>query len=329
MPTPTSATSIDVSLQAAWQQLSAIHLSWEGLTATPLTAAVALLGAVTLLCWVLQAATGNYSWVDRLWSVMPPVYAWIFALWGDRPNPRLVLMAVLATLWGARLTFNFARKGGYIPTEEDYRWAFVRDWLAKHDPLHPLGRELFSLLFIAVYQHLLIGLLIIPAAFVVHGLGHGVALGAGDILAAIAFLAFLAGETLTDEQQWRFQQHKARLSPEERTRAGGDLARGFLTTGVFRYSRHLNFFCEMSMWWVIGCFTWLAGAPALNWTWVGPVLLTLLFQGSTVLTEALSIRKYPAYRQYQRVTSRLLPLWPRGSLDLHPAQESSRTQQPG
>ncbi|WP_395812322.1 DUF1295 domain-containing protein [Archangium minus] len=329
MSTPMPSVLTEVSIQAAWQQLSVLGPSWSSLTATPLTAAVALLGAVTLLSWVLQVVTGNYSWVDRLWSVMPPVYAWVFALWGGSPNPRLVLMAVLATAWGARLTFNFARKGGYIPTEEDYRWAFVRDWLAKHDPLHPLGRELFSLLFIAVYQHVLIGLLIIPAAFVVHGLGSGVAPGAGDILAAIAFLAFLVGETVADEQQWRFQQRKARLSPEERARAGGDFARGFLTTGVFRYSRHLNFFCEISLWWVIGCFTLLAGAEVLNWTWVGPVLLTLLFQGSTALTEALSVRKYPAYREYQRTTSRLLPLWPRGSFDSQSSRDSSRTEQPG
>jgi steroid 5-alpha reductase family enzyme len=317
-----------VSFQAAWQQLSALNLSWAGLTATPLAAAVTLLGAATLLCWLLQVTTGNYSWVDRLWSVMPPLYAWIFALGGGEPEPRLVLMAVLVTAWGARLTFNFARKGGYTPTEEDYRWPFVRDWLAKHDPLHPLGRELFSLLFIAIYQHLLIGLFIIPAMFVVHGLGRGEALGAGDAIAAIAFLVLLAGETVTDEQQWRFQRSKARLSPEERARAGGDLARGFLTTGVFRYSRHLNFFCEMSIWWVIGAFTWLAGAAAPHWAWVGPFLLTLLFQGSTVLTEALSARKYPAYRQYQRTTSRLVPLWPGEPLDPLPTRESPRTRQP-
>ncbi|AKT44162.1 DUF1295 domain-containing protein [Chondromyces crocatus] len=310
----------DVSLRSALDQLSSLSLSWEGLTRTPLQASVTALLAAATLCWILQTLTRNYSWVDRLWSIMPPVYAWIFALWvepGQAPVPRLVLVAGLVTAWGARLTFNFARKGGYRPTEEDYRWPIVRAWLAEHDPTHPLGRELFSLLFITAYQHLLIGLFTIPPMFLVHTLAqqHAVPLGASDILAAVAFLAFLLGETIADQQQWRFHQQKARLSPDERARAGGDLARGFLTAGVFRYARHLNFFCEMGLWWVVGLFPVIAGAPWLHWAWIGPFLLTLLFQGSTWLTELLSARKYPAYRDYQRTTSRLLPLWPGKPLD--------------
>lgn len=322
------AESMDVSFAGFWRQVSSLEPSWAGVTASPLAACVAVLGLVTVLCWLLQVATTNYSWVDRLWSVMPPVYAWIFALGAGGSNPRLVLMAVLVTAWGARLTFNFARKGGYTPTEEDYRWAFVREWLATHDPLHPLGRELFSLLFIAVYQHLLIGLFILPAVFTVHALGRGQALGVADGLVALVFLGLLTAETLTDEQQWRFQRRKASLSAEERARAGGDLARGFLSTGVFRYSRHLNFFCEICLWWVLGGFMVLAGAPWVTWAWVGPFLLTLLFQGSTQLTERLSARKYPAYRDYQRTTSRLLPLWPGEPLDA-PSARPGRTQQPG
>ena len=64
--------------------------------------AVAALVAAMLLCWVLQCITRNYSWVDRLWSVMPGVYAWIFALWNPNRSGRLVLMAVLVTAWCAR-----------------------------------------------------------------------------------------------------------------------------------------------------------------------------------------------------------------------------------
>lgn len=75
--------------------------------------------------------------VDRQWSLTPFIYAWHFALHsnpallsGQFSNPRTVLIAILATLWGLRLTFNFWRKGGYsgglLRGEEDYRWVVMK-----------------------------------------------------------------------------------------------------------------------------------------------------------------------------------------------------------
>jgi steroid 5-alpha reductase family enzyme len=295
--------SFDPSLSAAWETL-------RSQAPGPLLGCAEVMAGAIALCWLLQTVTRNYSWVDRLWSVLPPVYVTLFT-W-NRPDPRLWLMLGLSTLWGARLTFNFARKGGYDPREEDYRWAHVRSFLEQHDPLHPLGRELFSFGFIALYQHVLIALFTVPAAWVAWR--SDAPLGALDGLCALAFLALLGAETLTDQQQWTFQRAKHALTPEQRAQAGGDFARGFCTTGVFRYSRHLNFFGEMGLWWAFYAFTAAAGAPAANWTATGPVLLTLLFQGSTAMTERLSLQKYPAYRDYQQTTSRLIPMPPRGGL---------------
>jgi len=64
------------------------------------------------------------------------------------------------------------------------------------------------------------------------------------------------------------------------------------------------------MWWSVYLFSVAAGAGWLNLTLAGPVLLTLLFQGSTTMTERVSASKYPGYAAYQRRTSRLLPLPP-------------------
>ena len=281
---------------------------------------VRIAAVATLVCWGLQTLFTNYSWVDRLWSIMPPVYAWVFVVCTRPLHARLLLMAALATVWGARLTFNFARKGGYHPLEEDYRWGTVRAWLTAHDPTHPLGRELFSLLFIAIYQHLLIASFCVPALAFVASSSARRPLTALDAVAASAFLGFLALETLTDQQQWRFQRQKHRMTLEERTLAGGDFARGFLTRGAFRFSRHLNFFCEASLWWAFALFPIAAGAPGLNGMLVGPLLLTLLFQGSTWLTERISVAKYPEYRRYQKTTSRLIP-WRTGpSLEVVPVR---------
>jgi steroid 5-alpha reductase family enzyme len=65
------------------------------------------------------------------------------------------------------------------------------------------------------------------------------------------------------------------------------------------------------MWWIYYVFSIAAGAGWLNWTVTGTVLLTLVFQGSTGLTEQMSLQKYPGYADYQRATSRLMP-WFRG-----------------
>lgn len=68
--------------------------------------------AVCVFCWIASLISGDTSWVDRIWSVVPIAYVWIFAGYAGLANIRLSLMAVLVTLWGVRLTFNFARKGG-------------------------------------------------------------------------------------------------------------------------------------------------------------------------------------------------------------------------
>jgi steroid 5-alpha reductase family enzyme len=163
----------------------------------PLTLAIYACAAFSGVCWFLSIATRNYSWVDRFWSIAPPIYVIGFAAAAGGADARLDLMAVLVTLWGARLTYNFARKGGYRAGNEDYRWEAVRRQIG------PVGFQLLNATFIAPYQNVLLLLLALPAA---RALDHrGAPLGALDAIAAGGFLLFLAGETVADEQQWRFQ----------------------------------------------------------------------------------------------------------------------------
>ena len=63
-------------------------------------------------CFILGELTGNNSQMDKLWSLLPIAYTWIIAVNGGM-QLRLVVIAILATLWGCRLTMNFARKGAY------------------------------------------------------------------------------------------------------------------------------------------------------------------------------------------------------------------------
>lgn len=246
--------------------------------------------------WIASLITHEHSWVDRLWSILPVVYLWVFAAFAGLQDPRLDLMAVLVTLWGVRLTFNFARKGGYTGTE-DYRWAILRT------RMKPWQFEIFNLLFIVIYQNAILVLITLPALTAYQNRSL---LGVADIVLALLFIALLAGETIADQQQWRFQNWKL----AER-RAGREPDSRFLQTGLFRFSRHPNFFFEQAQWWTLFLFGAVAAGSILQWTVLGAVLLTMLFVGSTLFTESITLSRYPEYAQYRRSTSVLVPWWPR------------------
>jgi steroid 5-alpha reductase family enzyme len=130
------------------------------------------------------------------------------------------------------------------------------------------------------------------------------------VIVAIAFVFFLVLETIADQQQWNFHKWKAA------ERADGREPRpGFLSTGLFKYSRHPNFFSEQAQWWVFFLFGAVAAGSILQWTVVGAFLLTALFIGSTRFTEEITAAKYPDYVDYQRRTSALIPWFPRSTSD--------------
>ena len=124
---------------------------------SPLAAAVVACAALAALCWVLSLLTREHSWVDRVWSLAPVGYVAWFAAQTGFTDPRLVLMMILAAAWGARLTYNFARKGGYASGGEDYRWAVLRGMMPA------TLFQAFNLVFIAAYQNALLLLISLPA----------------------------------------------------------------------------------------------------------------------------------------------------------------------
>src|SRR5215510_8882065 len=136
-----------------------------------------LVGACAVV-WLLSLLTREYSWVDRLWSIIPVVYLAVFAGSAGLRDARLNMMLVLVTLWGARLTFNFARKGGYAPGGEDYRWAVLRARMSGWQ------FQLFNLFFITIYQNVILLLIALPAYT---ALTHPRPFGLLDALASVVF----------------------------------------------------------------------------------------------------------------------------------------------
>ncbi len=252
---------------------------------------------VSLFTWIASLITRDYSWVDRIWSIVPVVYIAAFWAASGFADPRLAIMTVLAALWGARLTYNFARKGGYNGVE-DYRWPILRDRMT------PGQFQVFNLLFIVIFQNALLLLISLPALVAFQN--QTTPVGVLDLALAAVFLAFLIGEFVADQQQWDFQRAKAATIA-----AGGQPDERFVTTGLWRFTRHPNFFFEQAQWWVFYGLGAAALGSALHWTLVGPVLLTALFVGSTIFTESITRSRYPEYVEYQRSTSMLIPWIPR------------------
>lgn len=258
--------------------------------------------AAATVCYLISVLAKNYSQVDKLWSVMPILYAWIVAADTDFA-PRLLLMASLVTLWGIRLTYNFGRRGGYQwkfwTGEEDYRWAVLR---AKPMFQHPWAWPLFNLFFISYYQMALILLFTLP---IVKAQGGG-PLGPADFVLAVIFVVLVITETIADQQQWNYQREK-----RQRQAAGLDLGplygKGFVHSGLWSIVRHPNYASEQGIWIVFYLFSVAAGGGWFNWSIAGVILLLLLFKSSSDFSEEISASKYPAYARYQQAVGRFLP----------------------
>ncbi|KAF9155385.1 hypothetical protein BG015_010035 [Linnemannia schmuckeri] len=290
--------------------------------ADPLEFAIRTSLLCAFICWFLSMANGTHSWVDKLWSIVPAVYAIHYAVrdmlyWPKDVAfnyiPRLYIAAFLISIWAIRLTYNFYRKGGYGFDSEDYRWPYI----ASKAP--GILWFFFNIGFICLFQNLLLAFIVAPVYFSWKAsLIENTPLNWIDALAILLFVGGLALETVADEQQWAFQEGK-RTAIEKKEVLTGDNKRGFLTQGLFKYSRHPNFFGEMTIWWSVYLFSVAAGYPTYN-AWfnpacVGAASLTLLFQVSTTLTEYMTSEKYPAYKLYKKTTSRLIPLPAGTSLD--------------
>ncbi|MCC7297934.1 MAG: DUF1295 domain-containing protein, partial [Bacteroidia bacterium] len=227
---------------------------------------------VAAYCFIVSSLTGNCSQVDKLWSIVPIGYTWYYA-WATG-NDILIFMAVLATLWGIRLTYNFARRGAYSwrfwAGEEDYRWEILR----KNPIFQPSWKwMLFNLFFISLYQNTLIWLFTLPAVYAAQSDNSTLNLFA--ILFGVLFVLFLILETISDQQQWNFQKEKHRRLNNKLPLE--NYAHGFTNIGLWKYVRHPNYASEQAIW---ICFYFIGAAIThqwLNWSAVGCLLLLLLF----------------------------------------------------
>lgn len=147
-----------------------------------------------------------------------------------------------------------------------------------------------------------------------------------DGIVTFVYIIFFMIEAIADEQQWNFQSNKHKWLKEQKSGVNTtkytkeeieDFKRGFLVKGLFRYSRHPNYFGDLFLWWAIYLFTISAQFNSLledfkftsliNYSMFSALLMSYLFQRSVRVTEKISTKKYPEYADYRSKTGRILP----------------------
>ena len=157
-----------------------------------------------------------------------------------------------------------------------------------------IGWLVFNIVFISLYQNLLLALLappILPAA------RANTSLSVVDLALAATFLWLLLLETVADQQQYEFQTAKwSRINSGQQLEP--PYSTGFVTWGLFSKCRHPNYLAEQLLWVVFYGFSVAATGQVVNYSMIGAILLVLLFLTSRSLSQGISFAKYPAYARY-------------------------------
>ncbi len=245
----------------------------------------------TFVIFGFSLAYRNSSFYDPYWSVIPPLLAvyWYVANAAAGINEvRAVLVMALVWLWAIRLTTNWTVYWGGM-THEDWRYPLVRARAGRFGTL----ADLFGIHLFPTFQ---VFLTMLPVYAV---MTRGQApLGWLDILAAIVTFGAIAIETISDLQLHAFI---AKRKPGQS-----------LDAGLWSWSRHPNYFGELSFWWGLMLFG-LAAAPEL-WWWIipGALGMTAMFVFASIpFMDQRSLERRPEYADYMRRVSALVPLPPR------------------
>lgn len=247
------------------------------------------LSAMALLAvaaWALSVKLRDVSIVDSLWSVFFMIFAVLFA-WraGSHATASYILIALILA-WGLRLSIYITvRNHG---KGEDRRYQAIR---ARNHP----NFEFKSLYLVFLLQTVLATVIVLPVVPVLNGVQDAGALTYVGFAVAASGVSF---ESLADWQMARFKAKRGKTMSTAR-----DLV---MDRGLWRYSRHPNYFGEAVFWWGI----WIASASMGGaWTVFSPLLMTwLLTRVSGVpLLEADLQQRSPAYRDYLRGTPRFVP----------------------
>lgn len=250
-----------------------------------LTGLVVMLAAAGLT-WIVSVIQRNVTIVDSLWSLLFVIAAFTYAKVVGVPGPRVTLLLVLVTVWGVRLAAYLSWRN--LGHEEDRRYAAIR---RRREPNFALK----SLYLVFGLQAVLAWLISLPLLGAVANPGP---LGLLDYAGAALCVAGLIFEAGGDLQLARFKGDPAN--------AGKVMDRG-----LWRYTRHPNYFGDFCVWWGFYLIALAAGAW---WSIIGPVMMSYLLlkvSGVRLLERDIGKRR-PEYADYIRRTNAFFPGPPKG-----------------
>ena len=246
--------------------------------------------AAATVAWMVSLRLRNASIADVCWGLGFVLLAWVYLLVSPGTTPRSWLVVTLMTLWGMRLAIHISRRNH--GKGEDPRYQAMRAW---HGPAF-WWRSLFTVFWL---QAALLWFVALPLLVAVRA-AQPDALTAVDGMGVLLFAVGFAFEVVGDYQLSGF-----RAEPSNR----GEV----LDRGLWRYTRHPNYFGDATMWW--GMYAIAAATPGGWFTVLSPALMTLLLvrvSGVTLLEEGLTASK-PGYRAYIARTPAFFPWFPRVS----------------
>jgi steroid 5-alpha reductase family enzyme len=260
-------------------------------TVTVMLASAAGALALVIAVWLASLRLHDASIIDAFWGVGFTVIAWVCVAVGHGARDRRLLLAILVTIWGTRLAVHIGQRNH--GKGEDPRYVAMRQrdgdrfWLT----------SLYRVFLVQAATMWIISLPLQAAG----SLGGRRGLGALDAVGAAVWLVGFGFESLGDLQLDRF-----RADPGSRGKV--------LDHGLWRYTRHPNYFGDATLWWGLGLIGLAAGLAAA-WGLIGSAVDTLILtrvSGKPILERDIEARR-PGYGEYIERTSGFFPLPPRRS----------------
>lgn len=249
-------------------------------------------GVMTLL-WLSQRRTGNAGIVDVGWAAITGSLAVLYGALGEGELLRRALLAFLGGVWGWRLAWHLWRDRVWNQPEEGRYVTLRRQWSPHADRA-----------FFIFYQAQALAAIALSLPFAMAALALQAFPAVSDLASLVLVIVGVAGETTADRQLVAFKKDPANRGQTCRC-------------GLWRYSRHPNYFFE----WILWCGFGVLGLSG-PWGWAGlaaPALMlyTIIFVTGIPPTEAqAAASRGDDYRAYQRTTSPFFPWPPRRDPDL-------------
>lgn len=252
---------------------------------------LAIVACLMLGVWLLSLPLRNASIVDIFWGAGFVLLAWATFAATESTGPSRWLLPLMTTLWGGRLSGYLAWRN--LGRGEDKRYAVMR---SKHGP----SFAVVSLFTVFALQGAVMWTVSLPVQIGIACAQPGWI--AVHVVGVVVWAVGLLFESIGDTQLARF---KAKPENEHRV----------LKRGLWRYTRHPNYFGDFLVWW--GLFFVAVAHGAGLWTVIGPIVMSVLLMrisGVTLLEKSLK-QSRPEYEQYVRQTNTFFPWFPANTSD--------------